>query len=152
MKLNASKYEALLISRKHSPPTFDYNLKRISLSWKPLVHYLGIYINCKLDWSDHCKVIAPKATRCLNFLQHTMWSAPRSAKSLAYKSIICPIMEYGCQVWNLHKRTNIDLLEKVQRRAARWSCGSQWNPSSLSWSKSSEVCLKELLWPTLLLR
>ena len=26
------------------------------------------------------------------------------------------------------------------------------NPITLSWSKSSEVCLKELLWPTLLLR
>ena len=61
-------------------------------------------------------------------------------------------MEYGCQVWNPHQRTNIDLLEKVQRRAACWSCGSQWNPSSLSWSKSSDICLKELLWPTLLLR
>ena len=85
LKLNASKCEALLISRKRSPPTFDYNLKGISLSWKPLVHYLGIYINCKLGWSDHCKIIAAKATRCLNFLRHTMWSAPRSAKSLAYK-------------------------------------------------------------------
>ena len=81
-----------------------------------------------------------------------MWSAPCSAKSLAYQSIICPIMEYGCQVWNPYQCGNIAMLERVQRQAARCSCGSQWNPITLSWSKSSKVYLKELLWPTLLLR
>ena len=98
LKLNANKCEALLISRKRSTPKFDYHI--IPLFWKPLVRYLGIHINGKLDWTDHCKVITAKATRCLNFLRHSMWSAPRSAKSLAYQSIIRPLMEYGCQVWN----------------------------------------------------
>ena len=59
LKLNASKCEALLISRKRSPPKFDYNIKRISPSWKPLIGYLGVYINYK---SDHCKMTAAKAT------------------------------------------------------------------------------------------
>ena len=35
LELNASKCEALLISRKRSPPKFDYNIKGNSLSWKP---------------------------------------------------------------------------------------------------------------------
>ena len=55
----ASKNEAVLISRKCSPPKFDYNIKGIStLSWKPLIGYLGVYINCR---SDHCKITAAKA-------------------------------------------------------------------------------------------
>ena len=62
LELNASKCEALLILRKRSPPKFDYNIKGNSLSWKPLIGYLGAYINCKLDWSDHCKITAAKAT------------------------------------------------------------------------------------------
>ena len=152
LKLNANKCEALLISRKHSTPKFDYHNKGIPLFWKPLVRYLGIHINCKPDWTDHCKVITAKATRCLNFLRHSMWSAPCSAKSLAYQSIIRPIMEYGCKVWNPYQLGNISMLERIQRRAARWSCGSRWNPITLSWSKSLEVCLRELLWPTLQLR
>ena len=41
---------------------------------------------------------------------------------------------------------NINLLVRVQRQAAHWSCGSRWNPIALSWSQSSEVCLKELLY------
>ena len=81
-----------------------------------------------------------------------MLSAPHFAKSLAYNSIIHPIMYYGCQVWNPHQHGKIDLLERVYKGPARWSCGSQWNPVTLSWSKSSEVCLTDLSWPTLLLR
>ena len=60
LKLNASICEALLVSRKHFPPKFDYNVKGISQSWKPLIGYLEVY--CKLDWSDHCKITAAKAT------------------------------------------------------------------------------------------
>ena len=40
-------------------------------------------------------------------------------------------------------------LESVQRRAARWACGSRWSPVQRQWSKSSDVCLQELHWPTL---
>ena len=42
-------------------------------------------INCNQDWTDHYKITASKATKFLNFLWHTMCSAPHSAKSLAYK-------------------------------------------------------------------
>ena len=80
-----------------------------------------------------------------------MLSTPRSAKSLAYNSIIHPIMDYGCQVWNPHQHGKIDLLERVYMGPARWSCGSQWDPVTLSWSKSSEACLTDLSWPSLLL-
>ena len=42
-------------------------------------------------------------------------------------------------------------LWRVQRQTAHWSCGSQWNPVTLSWTKSSETCLSDLSWPTLYL-
>ena len=40
-------------------------------------------------------------------------------------------------------------LESVQRCAARWACGSRWSSVQRQWSKSSDVCLQELHWPTL---
>ena len=36
-----------------------------------------------------------------------------------------------------------------QRCAARWVCGSRWNPTNRTWTKSSEFCLQELKWPSL---
>lgn len=54
-------------------------------------------------------------------------------------------------MWNPYQCGNTNLLERVQKQAAHWSCGSKWNPVTLSWSKSSEVCLEELIWSSLLL-
>ena len=58
-------------------------------------------------------------------------------------------MEYSCQVWNPFTDKDISMLEKVQRRASRWVCGSKWVPHKLAWSKCSDACIRELQWPLL---
>ena len=47
------------------------------------------------------------------------------------------------------KAGDIKQLESVQRRAARWVCGSHWNPACKQWSRSSDCCLDQLEWPLL---
>ena len=61
--LNPANYEALNISNKRSPPQFTYTIGNGSISWKSLVQYLGVYINSKLTWSDHCRLTAQKLPR-----------------------------------------------------------------------------------------
>ena len=58
-------------------------------------------------------------------------------------------MEYACPVWFPHTAKNINHLEHVQHRAARWVSGSRWNPSSYCWTKSTDDCLAELKWPSI---
>ena len=43
---------------------------------------------------------------------------------------------------------NINLIESVQRRAARW-IKSYFDPLTIQWTKSSDECLRELEWPSL---
>ena len=43
-----------------------------------------------------------------------------STKTAAYSSLIRPILEYCCTVWNPHTQEYINKLEMVQRRAARY--------------------------------
>ena len=52
-------------------------------------------------------------------------------------------------MWSPHTARDISGLESVQRRAARWTCGSQWDPISRKWNKSSDDCLDSLHWPSL---
>ena len=46
---------------------------------------------------------------------------------------------------------DISMLESVQRRAAHW-IKSKYDPNLYKWTKSSDVYLEELCWPTLELR
>ena len=49
-----------------------------------------------------------------------------------------PVMELHCLV---------SMLESVQRRAARW-INNRYDPDMCKWTKNSDVCLKELDFPS----
>ena len=152
LRLSPSKCEALCVTNKHSPITATYHVNSVPLRWSSSVRYLGLHFTTNLSWSKHCKIIAAKATKCLNYLRHTLWGATPQVKSIAFKCLVRPIMEYGCQLWNPFTQKDIQVLENIQHRAARWVCGSRWDPSAYSWTKSSNQCLHQLRWPCLKLR
>ena len=52
-------------------------------------------------------------------------------------------------MWHLHTVSDISMLESVQCLAAKWVCGSHWNPSTKEWTISSNYSLAKLHWPTL---
>ena len=113
VRLNSAKCEALNLSNKRSPPQFTYTIGGGPILWKSLVRYLGVYINSKLTWSDHCKVTASKASRILNVLRRTMFGCSAHAKDVAYKSIVRPCLEYACVVWNPHSAKDSAVLDAV---------------------------------------
>ena len=57
-----------------------------------------------------------------------------------------PKLEYSSCVWDPHNKNQINQLEMVQRRAARYTCNQYHNTSSVS------DMLQQLQWPTLQLR
>ena len=114
--------------------------------------YLGVHINSKLNWSTQCQMIAAKATKVLNVLRRTMFGCDLKARGRAYKAIVRPLLEYACVVWSPYTAKDVDLLEAVQRRAARWACGSHWDPTTSSWSLSHTTCYQMLCLPTLCAR
>ena len=42
------------------------------------------------------------------------------AKATAYQALVCAHLEYCVPVWDPHTVKSIDMLEKVQKWAARW--------------------------------
>ena len=149
LKLNPLKCDSICISYKRVPPLCAYFLDGQQISLKSVVRYLGIFINSQLKWGDHMKHLVAKASRSLNYLRHTLFSCSASVKATAYRAVVRPILEYASPVWCLHTKKDVTNLEAIQRRAARWVCGSRWDTINHNWSRSSDSCLQELHWPTL---
>ena len=80
--------------------------------------YLGVIINSKLKWKDHCEYVVNKATICLNRLHCAMYDCTPAAKISAYKVLVRPYLEYACAVWSPFTIHDNTLLESLQNRAA----------------------------------
>ena len=71
---------------------------------------------------------------------------------LMMSSLVRPILEYGCAVWNPYTEKDKKILGAIQDKAARWAGRSRWNRLDGKWSKSAENCRLELNWPLLEVR
>ena len=94
----------------------------------------------QLSWSIHITNVANKATRMLNFLKRHLSKCSSNIKASAYLLMVRPLMEYACVVWDPHYQSQVSVLEKVQRRAARWVL------SDYSYHSSVSSMLEQLNW------
>ena len=109
--------------------------------------YLGVEVTQKLNWSNHIDHITAKANRSLGFVKRNLKRCPENIKEQAYKSLVRPHLEYASTVWPPHQKHQIDKLEAVQRKAARFikNC----------WSREQGTVTKllaDLKWDTLQVR
>ena len=91
-------------------------------------HY-GVNINSKLSWNHHVDAITKKANSTLAFIRRNTSNCPRPVKAYCYQNYVRPTLEYASTVWDPTTKQNINKLEMVQRRAARyvysnWRCHS----------------------------
>ena len=76
--------------------------------------------------------ISKKASQTFNFLRRNLSKCSQPIKASAYLTLVRPIMEYAAVAWDPHQLNNIQALEKIQRRAARWVMNDYSGHSSVS--------------------
>ena len=124
MKFNVSKCEHMSIVRqpdKHVAHTYKFNdtmLKDVDS-----IKYLGVNIDNRLSFDNHIQEISKKATNILHLLMRNLKKAKSKTKTIAYKTICRPILEYASHVWSPHKQKHIKGLEALNRKAYRWANG-----------------------------
>ena len=64
--------------------------------------------------------MSKKATNLLNLCRRNIHICSKEVKNSAYNMIVRPHLEYASTCWNPYTKRNIDKLEAVQRRAARF--------------------------------
>jgi hypothetical protein len=52
---------------------------------------------------------------------HILKKANSNMRSLAYMSLVCLILEYGASCWNLNREGQINTLDCVQKKAAKFA-------------------------------
>ena len=119
MSFNAKKCYIMTIRKK---TTFFYKLNDHILETVSSIPYLGVKISEDLKWSEHIGTITKKASSTLGFMRRNLRSCPTDCRRAAYFCLVRSKLEYSASVWDPYYQTDIDRIEQIQRRAARFIC------------------------------
>ena len=134
MSLNAAKCKYMLISRKRSSlastlPTLFIGSPEATMEKVTCMKYLGVYISSDLSWSIHIDIITSKARRTLGFIYRKFYrNVNSSVLTKLYTTLVRPLLEYCCAVWDPHLQKDIEKLESIQRLACK-ICTKNWSAS-----------------------
>ena len=132
MEFHPQKCQVLNITNKRHPIKKNYTIHNQVLETVESAKYLGITIHNKLNWNTHINQVVKKANNSRAFLQRNINQCPSKTKQLCYKALVRPQMEYASVVWDPHTSANINKLEMVQRRSARFITGDYHRTSSVT--------------------
>ena len=120
MTFRPDKCHHIRFTRTNKPILFNYKLHTTTLDTVPSHKYLGVHILADMRWNAHVGSVRAKAHRTLGFLRRNLSGCNANIKILAYKTLVRPHMEYCDTVWDPHTYNNINKLETIQNKAARW--------------------------------
>ena len=80
---------------------------------------LGVTMNANIKLSEQCRIAASKGNQVLGMIRRNITYKDESLIVPLYKAIVRPHLEYCIQAWSPYLRKDIDMLEKIQRRATK---------------------------------
>ena len=143
MVFHPGKCTTLPVTKKANKNNTDYELHGHTLETVQEAKYLGVTLTKDLTWNRHIDNVCAKANKTLGFLRRNLKIGSKTIKETAYKTFVRPILEYSSTVWDPESSVNINKLEAVQRRAARFTLNRYHNTSSVS------AMIESLKWPSL---
>ena len=81
--------------------------------------YLGVSMNANMKVSEQCRISASKGNQILGMIRRNITYKENSLIVPLYKAIVRPQLEYCIHARSPYLRKDIDMLEKIQRRATK---------------------------------
>ena len=126
-----SKCQAIIFRRYmnrnavvHPPPLL---LDNEQILYSDSVKFLGVCLDAKLNMTDHVQHLRMRALQRLPLLKciaGRQYGADRTILLRLYKSLIRPILEYGCQILDGPANKAVESLECVQNSCIRIATGA----------------------------
>ncbi len=117
MKFNTEKCKVMHVGANNLEEEYFMDGKKLETITEE--KDLGVIVSSNFKVSKQCIKAAKKGNQILGLIKRTITCRSKEIIGRLYKSLVRPHLEYCIQAWRPHLVKDIDILEKVQRRATR---------------------------------
>lgn len=125
-KISTSKTTFVLFHRgKHKTVNLFLNNQQLTQSTN--VKFLGMIFDQALTWHDHIDYLIARCQKRINILKlltGSKWGADKQTMVILYKTLIRPILDYGCGIYNSASLSLKNKLDVIQSQCLRLCCGA----------------------------
>lgn len=117
MSFNTDKCTVIHMGKNNNEA--EYKMGDKILKKSTVERDLGVLIDCSGKASEQCALAAKKANAVLGMIKRNISFKSKDNIVRLYKSLVRPRLEYCVQAWCPYVRKDVEMLEKVQRRATK---------------------------------
>lgn len=121
LQFNVTKCKVLSFTRSTVPTLYQYSIGNIVLERVQSIRDLGVIIDSKLDFHDHIATMCKAANKTLGFIMRTSAQFRDAGVAvMLYNAFVRSRLEYCATIWNPCEDIYTLLIEKTQRKFARY--------------------------------
>ncbi|MEO2220738.1 MAG: reverse transcriptase family protein, partial [Nitrosopumilus sp.] len=121
LALNVEKTNYIIFHPYNKPikQSITLLINKKAISEKGFIKYLGILLDSTLDWKAQILNISKKISRTLGIMYKLRPFLPLSVMKNIYYSLVYSHILYGIEVWGSARKTEMDKILILQKRALR---------------------------------
>ena len=82
--------------------------------------YLGVILDCKLNWHNHIQQVTTKLSKAAGIIYKIRNEVPKNILLLLYHSTVSQSLRYGLASWGSAKTTALTKLQNLQNKIVRY--------------------------------